>query len=218
MFITGASPSFNIPENKYVTKVTKSENRTTNLTQVGDEKSPSDIISDVKTSSEDDIDNIATLSTDGSAALTDLGHDLDEINSVEAGLHKDVPEEPMKARHDKETTPGESGHIVTVFRESKSEDDKVEQKDSTERELADAKKSAGKNTLDFDEVSQVIHDKEADISKKKPGFIKVKEKSAQKQAHQINIQELESELRMAEMKETEFKEQAKEDSQVFGKE
>merc|ERR1712106_967087 len=59
------------------------------------------------------------------------------------------------------------------------EHDKVDKKkESAEKALADIKKSAGKRNRDFDKVSQDIRDKEADISKKKPAFIKAKEKSA----------------------------------------
>ena len=117
------------------------------------------------------------------------------------------------------------------------EHDKVDKKkESAERDLADVKKSAGKKTRDFDKVQQDIREKEADISKKKPAFIKAKEKSAHmikkvetakkslkqakkaEEAHQSDIQELESELRMVERKKAEFEEQAKEDSQASGKE
>merc|ERR1712123_287386 len=115
------------------------------------------------------------------------------------------------------------------------EHDKVDKKkESAEKTLADIKKSAGKRNRDFDKVSQDIRDKEADISKKKPAFIKAKEKSAHmvkkvetakkslkqakkaEEAHQSDIQELESELRMIERKKEEFEEQAKEESQTSG--
>jgi len=115
------------------------------------------------------------------------------------------------------------------------EHDKVDKKkESAEKALADIKKSAGKRNRDFDKVSQDIRDKEADISKKKPAFIKAKEKSAHmvkkvetakkslkqakkaEEAHQSDIQELESELRMIERKKEEFEEQAKEESQTSG--
>merc|ERR1719419_1454977 len=115
------------------------------------------------------------------------------------------------------------------------EHDKIDKKkEIAEKELADIKKTAGKRTREFDKVSQDIRDKEAEISKKKPAFIKAKEKSAHmvkkveaakkslkqaekaKEAHQNDIQELESELRMVERKKEEFEEQAKEDSQASG--
>merc|ERR1719419_986788 len=115
------------------------------------------------------------------------------------------------------------------------EHDKIDKKkEAAEKELADVKKTAGKRTREFDKVSQDIRDKEAEISKKKPAFIKAKEKSAHmvkkveaakkslkqaekaKEAHQNDIQELESELRMVERKKEEFEEQAKEDSQASG--
>merc|ERR1711915_1157052 len=115
------------------------------------------------------------------------------------------------------------------------EHDKIDKKkEIAEKELADIKKTAGKRTREFDKISQDIRDKEAEISKKKPAFIKAKEKSAHmvkkveaakkslkqaekaKEAHQNDIQELESELRMVERKKEEFEEQAKEDSQSSG--
>jgi len=105
-------------------------------------------------------------------------------------------------------------------------------KDSAEKALEDIKKSAGKKTRNFDKVCQDIRDKEADISKKKPAFIKAKEKSAHmikkvetakkslkqakkaEEAHQSDIQELESELRKVERKKQEFEDQVKEDTQT----
>ena len=252
--ITGVSPSFNIPENKYVTKATDVTQHVSTSVQE---------TSEVKTSSVD-TNNVVTDSSDDSAALTELGHNVpnlslhihleDDCRKVEAGLHKEtVSKEPLEAGHDKETAPGEAGHIdetvsdessasqykETVPREAKKvllvmkesfdtknrERDKVDKKkDSTDRDLADVKKTAGKSTLDCNKVSHVIHDK------KKSAFIKAKEKSAQminkaeaakkslnqKEAHQSNIQELESDLRMAERKKTKFNDQAKDDSQASG--
>merc|ERR1719232_1984779 len=113
------------------------------------------------------------------------------------------------------------------------EHDKIDKKkEAAEKALTDIKKSAGKRTRELDRVTQDIREKEADISKKKPAFIKAKEKSAHmikkvdvakkslkqaqkaEEAHQTDIQELESELRNVERRKEEFEEQAKEDSQA----
>merc|ERR1712156_1074293 len=88
------------------------------------------------------------------------------------------------------------------------EHDKIDKKkEIAEKELADIKKTAGKRTREFDKVSQDIRDKEAEISKKKPAFIKAEEKPAHmvkkveaakkslkqaekaKEAHQNDVQE-----------------------------
>merc|ERR1719232_2177244 len=115
------------------------------------------------------------------------------------------------------------------------EHDKIDKKkEAAEKELADVKKTAGKRTRELDKVTQDIREKEADISRKKPAFIKAKEKSAHmikkvevakkslkqakkaEEAHQSDIQELESELRNVERRKEDFEEQAKEDSQASG--
>merc|ERR1712066_936700 len=115
------------------------------------------------------------------------------------------------------------------------EHDKIDKKkESAEKALADVKKTSGKRTRELDKVTQDIREKEADISKKKPAFIKAKEKSAHlikkvdvakkslkqakkaEEAHENDIQELESEMRNVERRKGEFEEQAKEDSQASG--
>merc|ERR1719361_2389994 len=94
------------------------------------------------------------------------------------------------------------------------EHDKVDKKkEGAEDSLKDAKKAAGKKNRELDKVTQDIRDKEAEVSKKKPAYIKAKEKTshmvkkvdnakkslkqAQKaeEAHKADIQELETELR-----------------------
>merc|ERR1719402_580726 len=115
------------------------------------------------------------------------------------------------------------------------EHDKIDKKKETaEKQLADVKKSAGKRTRELDKVTQDIREKEADISKKKPAFIKAKEKSshmvkkvdnakkslkqAQKaeEAHKADIQELETELRSVERRKAEYEDQVREESQSSG--
>ena len=62
------------------------------------------------------------------------------------------------------------------------EHDKVDKKkDKLEDNVRDVKKNAGKKTRDLDRVTQDIRDKEAEISKKKPAYIKAKEKTAHMQ-------------------------------------
>ncbi len=59
------------------------------------------------------------------------------------------------------------------------EHDKVDKKkDKLEDNVKEVKKNAGKKTRDLDRVTQDIRDKEAEIAKKKPAYIKAKEKTA----------------------------------------
>ena len=59
------------------------------------------------------------------------------------------------------------------------EHDKVDKKkEKVEEALKEVKKTAGKNTREYERVIQEIRDKEAEISKKKPSYIKAKEKTA----------------------------------------
>merc|ERR1719225_643449 len=115
------------------------------------------------------------------------------------------------------------------------EHDKVDQKkQGAEESLKDAKKTAGKKNRELDKVTQDIRDKEAEVSKKKPAYIKAKEKTshmvkkvdnakkslkqAQKaeEAHKADIQELETELRNVERRKTEYEDQVREESQSSG--
>merc|ERR1719422_2212117 len=115
------------------------------------------------------------------------------------------------------------------------EHDKIDKKkEAAEKTLADVKKTAGKRTRELDKVTQDIREKEAEISRKKPAFIKAKEKSAHmikkvdvakkslkqaqkaEEAHQSDIQELESELRNVERRKEEFEDQVREESQSSG--
>merc|ERR1719402_484422 len=115
------------------------------------------------------------------------------------------------------------------------EHDKVDKKkEGAEDSLKDAKKTAGKKNRELDKVTQDIRDKEADVSKKKPAYIKAKEKTshmvkkvdnakkslkqAQKaeEAHKADIQELESELRSVERRKHGYEEQVREESQSQG--
>lgn len=115
------------------------------------------------------------------------------------------------------------------------EHDKVDKKkEGAEETLKEAKKTAGKKNRDLDKVTQDIRDKEAEVSKKKPAYIKAKEKTshmvkkvdsakkslkqAQKaeEAHKADIQELESELRSVERRKQEYEEQVREESQSQG--
>ena len=115
------------------------------------------------------------------------------------------------------------------------EHDKVDEKKvRAEDSLKDAKKTAGKKNRELDKVTQDIRDKEAEVSKKKPAYIKAKEKTshmvkkvenakkslkqAQKaeEAHKADIQELETELRSVERRKTEYEDQVREESQSSG--
>merc|ERR1719500_1957391 len=115
------------------------------------------------------------------------------------------------------------------------EHDKVDEKKvRAEDSLKDAKKTAGKKNRELDKVTQDIRDKEAEVSKKKPAYIKAKEKTshmvkkvenakkslkqAQKaeEAHKADIQELESELRSVERRKAEYEDQVREESQSSG--
>merc|ERR1719500_588538 len=115
------------------------------------------------------------------------------------------------------------------------EHDKVDKKkEGAEESLKDAKKTAGKKNRELDKVTQDIRDKEADVSKKKPAYIKAKEKTshmvkkvdnakkslkqAQKaeEAHKADIQELETELRSVERRKAEYEDQVREESQSSG--
>merc|ERR1719300_1808614 len=115
------------------------------------------------------------------------------------------------------------------------EHDKVDKKkEGAEDSLKDAKKTAGKKNRELDKVTQDIRDKEADVSKKKPAYIKAKEKTshmvkkvdnakkslkqAQKaeEAHKADIQELETELRSVERRKAEYEDQVREESQSSG--
>ena len=59
------------------------------------------------------------------------------------------------------------------------EHDKVDQKkQGAEESLKDAKKTAGKKNRELDKVTQDICDKEEKVFKKKPAYIKAKEKTA----------------------------------------
>ena len=59
------------------------------------------------------------------------------------------------------------------------EHDKVDKKkEKLDDKLKDVKKTAGKNTREYEKVIAEIREKEADISRMKPSFIKAKEKSA----------------------------------------
>merc|ERR1719189_1847621 len=111
------------------------------------------------------------------------------------------------------------------------EHDKIDKKkEKAEETMKEVKKVAGKKGREFDRVSQEIREKEADIQKKRPAFIKAKEKTAHMQkkvdnakkslkqaekaeaAHKADVQELESELRQAERKKTEFEQSLTEES------
>merc|ERR1719266_1660005 len=115
------------------------------------------------------------------------------------------------------------------------EHDKVDQKkQGAEESLKDAKKTAGKKNRELDKVTQDIRDKEAEVSKKKPAYIKAKEKTAHmvkkvdnakkslkqaqkaEEAHKADIQELETELRSVERRKTEYEDQVREESQSSG--
>merc|ERR550539_178551 len=115
------------------------------------------------------------------------------------------------------------------------EHDKVDEKKvRAEDSLKDAKKTAGKKNRELDKVTQDIRDKEAEVSKKKPAYIKAKEKTshmvkkvenakkslkqAQKaeEAHKADIQELETELRSVERRKTEYEDHVREESQSSG--
>lgn len=63
--------------------------------------------------------------------------------------------------------------------QKQKEHDKVDKKkEKAEEAVKEIKKSAGKNTREYERVIQDIRDKEAEISKKKPSYIKAKEKTA----------------------------------------
>jgi len=116
------------------------------------------------------------------------------------------------------------------------EHDKIDKKkEAAEEKVKQVKKDGGKKTRDFDRVSQEIRDKEADIQKKRPAFIKAKEKTAHMQkkvdaakkslkqaekaekAHKQDVQELESELRTAERKKKDFEDDVKKEGLKEGK-
>merc|ERR1719394_571983 len=62
------------------------------------------------------------------------------------------------------------------------EHDKIDKKkEAAEEHLRDTKKTAAKKTRDFDKVTQDIREKEADVNKKKPAYIKAKEKTSHMQ-------------------------------------
>jgi len=115
------------------------------------------------------------------------------------------------------------------------EHDKIDKKkDAAEEALKDAKKNAAKKNRELDKVTQDIRDKEADVSKKKPAYIKAKEKTSHMQkkvegakkslkqaqkaedSHKADIQELESEQRSIERKKTEYEEAQREESEGRG--
>merc|ERR1719471_1059044 len=115
------------------------------------------------------------------------------------------------------------------------EHDKVDQKkQGAEESLKDAKKTAGKKNRELDKVTQDIRDKEAEVSKKKPAYIKAKEKTAHmvkkvdnakkslkqaqkaEEAHKADIQELETELRSVNRRKEEYEDQVREESQSSG--
>merc|ERR1719346_246722 len=115
------------------------------------------------------------------------------------------------------------------------EHDKVDQKkQGAEESLKDAKKTAGKKNRELDKVTQDIRDKEAKVSKKKPAYIKAKEKTAHmvkkvdnakkslkqaqkaEEAHKADIQELETELRSVNRRKEEYEDQVREESQSSG--
>merc|ERR1719215_1567590 len=116
------------------------------------------------------------------------------------------------------------------------EHDKIDKKkEKAEEKLRDVKKNTGKNTREYEKVIADIREKEADISKMKPGFIKAKEKSAHlnkkkdgafksldqarkaEDSHKKDVQEMESELRQLERKKTEFESDAREESASQGR-
>merc|ERR1719189_1655344 len=115
------------------------------------------------------------------------------------------------------------------------EHDKVDEKKvRAEDSLKDAKKTAGKKNRELDKVTQDIRDKEAEVSKKKPAYIKAKEKTAHmvkkvdnakkslkqaqkaEEAHKADIQELETELRSVNRRKEEYEDQVREESQSSG--
>lgn len=116
------------------------------------------------------------------------------------------------------------------------EHDKVDKKkEKVEEALKEVKKTAGKNTREYEKVIADIREKEAEISKKKPSYIKAKEKTAHmlkkaegakkslsqaitaQESHKSDVQELESSLRQSERKKTEFEKESKEEVQSAGR-
>ena len=69
-------------------------------------------------------------------------------------------------------------HREDIDKKQKEHDKVDKKKEKVEEGLKDIKKGAGKNTREYERVIQEIRDKEAEISKKKPAFIKAKEKTA----------------------------------------
>merc|ERR1719259_252656 len=118
----------------------------------------------------------------------------------------------------------------------RKEVDKIEKKkEKLEDKLKDVKKEQAKAQREFTKVDSDIREKENSIQKKRPAFIKAKEKSAHLQkkqdnarkslkqaekahkAHHGEVQELESELRNAERKMGEYEDMVSEESQSQGK-
>merc|ERR1719394_2063429 len=110
--------------------------------------------------------------------------------------------------------------------------DKIDKKkEKVEDKLKDVKKEQAKAQREFTKVDSDIREKENSIQKKRPAFIKAKEKSSHMQkkqdnarkslkqaekahkAHHAEVQELESELRNMERKKDDYEEMVSQESQ-----
>merc|ERR1719471_1750726 len=103
-----------------------------------------------------------------------------------------------------------------------------------EKAISEMKEKIDAKNREHDKVTQDIRDKEAEVSKKKPAYIKAKEKTAHmvkkvdnakkslkqaqkaEEAHKADIQELETELRSVNRRKEEYEDQVREESQSSG--
>lgn len=126
-------------------------------------------------------------------------------------------------------------HRDDIDKKQKEHDKVDKKKEKAEEAMKDIKKGAGKNTREYERVIQEIRDKEAEISKKKPAFIKAKEKTSHmlkkaegakkslsqaikaQESHKSDVQELESNLRQTERKKAEFEKETRDENQSQGK-
>ena len=114
--------------------------------------------------------------------------------------------------------------------------DKVEKKkEKTDEALKEAKKGHGKSQRELAKVDADIRERENEIQKKRPAFIKAKERTAHMQkkvdnarkslsqankalrSHVGEVQELESELRAVERKKEEYEKITADESQSQGR-
>ncbi|XP_076357354.1 structural maintenance of chromosomes protein 1A-like isoform X3 [Tachypleus tridentatus] len=108
-------------------------------------------------------------------------------------------------------------------------------REKIEEEIKDKKKENGKLTRELTKIEQQIREAEIELSKKRPAYIKAKERTAHMQkklesakkslkaakkvheAHEGEIKELENELKEVETRQEEFEEQLAQESQSQGR-